>query len=107
MPLLYEILAPTSWQPVAVINQTDRIGSISDISQGVRDIILFRCYGDHSVIYRSVGGADFEVDGTTARGVLMIEGMEALAKLHNGESYEQAILSDHKLAYRARWTHVD
>jgi hypothetical protein len=106
--LLYEIQPPGAgaWTTAGTLSAADREGSITDTTgPGARDIILFRCDGDRSVVCRSAGGIDFEAG--PVRAVLPLEGRETLAELRDGQVYERDVRSDRGIAYRARWTHRD
>lgn len=105
--LLYEIQPPgqAGWQTLGVLRAADREGSITDTRPGSREIILFRCEGNRSVISRSAGGVDYEAG--EARTVLPLQGRVTLAELNDGDFYERDVTSDRGIAYRARWTHRD
>jgi hypothetical protein len=108
-PLLYEACLPggDEWTPVAVVSSVDRGGSLSDISQGYSDLVLFRCYGSHSVVSRSVGGVDYALEDGGVTGFLPLGGLAELARLRRGASFEMRLVSDRGVAYGARWTHHD
>ena len=103
MPLLVEVAdAHGAWSAVHLIPAGDPDGSISNNQPAGRDIILFRCERDRSVIYRSAAGFDMEVAG--GRIVTML-GTEVLAVLGPGDSFELPVISDRGVAYSVRWTH--
>jgi hypothetical protein len=93
----------TRWKPGAVLAPGDPEGSIShNWPDGKRDLILFRCCGDHSLIRLSAAGADFEHGGDR---VIVTTGVRAIAQLGPGESFDMAVTSDRGVSYRVRWTH--
>jgi hypothetical protein len=92
------------WVTVGALTPESPEGSITDITGGRRDVLLFRCDGDRSVVSRSAGGFDLEVGPD--RVVVPIE-LEILADLGDGQSYERDVTSDAGREYRARWTHHD
>lgn len=106
--LLCEVQLPgeSGWVTLAALTPEMPEGSITDTAQGGRDIIMFRCEGDRSVISRSADGIDFEA-GQLRAVLLPIEGRETLAELSGGQVYERDVRSDQGIAYRARWTHRD
>lgn len=91
------------WTVIASLGPHDPPGSISRITPGGRDVIIFRCAGDHSVIERPIAGADWE---TGAQRVIATTGTEVLATLTAGQSYEADVVSDRGVAYTARWSHA-
>jgi hypothetical protein len=104
--LLFESRAGESagWTLLATLRPHDRPGSVSrNMPDGHRDVIMFDCNEDHSVISRSVFGADME-EGTER--VISTAGIEVLATLMPGQSYETNVISDRGVAYTARWTHA-
>jgi hypothetical protein len=103
--LLYEIgtEAAGKWAKLATLTPDDPPGSISQNTPDGRDVIMFYCGGDHSVVERSLGGGDIEVD---AMRVVTTAGTERLATLKPGQTYEADVVSDKGIAYKARWTHV-
>jgi hypothetical protein len=103
--LLYEIgtEATCKWTALATLMPDDPPGSISQNTLTGRDVIMFRCAGDHSVIERSVLGADMEAGSQRA---IVTAGTEVLATLTAGQTYEADVVSDRGIAYKARWTHV-
>jgi hypothetical protein len=82
----------------------DPPGSLShNPPEGQRQIILFSCHGDHSLIRRSTGGADVELGAGRVVGSL---GYEEMAKLHAGERFECLVLPDKRTrAMRVRFRH--
>ena len=103
--LLYEIgtEATGKWAKLATLTPDDPPGSISQNTLTGRDVIMFRCAGDHSVVERSVLGADMEAGSQRA---IVTAGTEVLATLTPGQTYEADVVSDKGIAYKARWTHV-
>lgn len=103
MPLVMEISADgRAWRPVAVLNPGDPDGSVSNRQADRRDVILFRCEHHRSVVYRSTGGTDYE---SGAQRVVSTLGVEELASLTAGESFELDVTMDSGLSGRVRWTH--
>jgi hypothetical protein len=95
-----------TWATLDTLDPATPEGSITDITgDGRRDVILFRCEGSRSVISRSVAGIDYRDDGGKKRVVVPLGGVDVLAELSDGQSYERDITSDAGLGYRARWTH--
>lgn len=105
--LVYEIALPgdSNWTTLGTLTPDTPEGSITDMTDGGRDILLFRCAGDKSVVTRSVGGID--VEAGPDRVVLPLKGREILAELGDGQSYERDVTSGTLREYRARWTHRD
>lgn len=90
------------WLKLGTLTPQVPPGSISHNAAGARDVILFRCCGDYSLVERSLGGADIE-EG--AARTILTDGTELLATLRDGESFEMAVTSDGGRSYTARWTH--
>jgi hypothetical protein len=104
--LLFQVWPPdgTGWATLDTLTPASPEGSITSMTgDGGRDVLLFRCEGARSVIWRSAGGVDFE-DGPN-RVVMPLKGREMLAELHDGGVYEQDVRTDRGIACRARWTH--
>ena len=101
--LLFEAHVRGTWVPLATLTPSDRAGSVTSNTLDGRDVIMFHCCDGHSVVERSVSGAD-ETAGTVR--VVTTEGTETLARLTAGQSYEADLVSDRGIAYKARWTHV-
>ena len=103
--LRLEVRTPGSeWRQLALLSPGDREGSVSHAPLGgTRDVIMFACHGDHSMIRRSAAGADYETG--TAR-VIATVGMIELARLRDGGTFEMDVISDRGIKYRARWTHT-
>jgi hypothetical protein len=104
--LLYEIrvAGASDWTTIGSLGPVDREGSITDMTGGRRDVLLFRCEGGRSVISRSAAGIDFE--SGPDRVVLPLDGRrQTLAVLGDGQAYERDVISDAGREYRARWTH--
>jgi hypothetical protein len=55
--LLVEIAERGGWRRLGELGADDPAGSLSHNTEEGREIIQFRCNGDHSVIERSIGGA--------------------------------------------------
>jgi hypothetical protein len=91
------------WKPGTALTPGQPEGSIShNWPDGKRDLILFRCCGDHSLIRLSAGGADFECGDDRA---IVTTGFREIARLGPDDSFDMAITSDRGLSYRVRWTH--
>jgi hypothetical protein len=103
--LLLELRTPgAEWKQIARLGPDDQEGSVShNVAGGNRDVIMFACCGDYSVIRHSVAGADYEAGPDR---VILTDGTEELARLGPGESFEMDVVSDSGIAYRARWSHV-
>jgi hypothetical protein len=102
--LLMEVSADgTEWKRAATLAPGEREGSIShNWPDGKRDVILFACHGDHSMIRMPASGADFE-DGDAR--MVITTGLREVARLGPGESFDMAVTTDRGLSYRVRWTH--
>src|ERR1017187_11016502 len=85
--LLYEIgtEATGKWAKLATLTPDDPPGSISQNTLTGRDVIMFRCAGDHSVVERSVLGADMEAGSQRA---IVTAGTEGLGPLPPGETHQ-------------------
>ena len=94
------------WRPAAILRPGDPPGSISSNHAGGRDIFLFRCEPDRSVISRSTGGADFEAADGAIRAVAAA-GLAEVAVLGPGESFDLTVLPDRSPVYTVRWTHKE
>jgi hypothetical protein len=90
------------WVPIGVVAVGDPPGSMSHNTLDRRDLIVFVCVGDRSVVSRSLG-ADMEVGAM--RAVFPLGEAEVLASLAAGQTYETDIVTDSGAAYRVRWTH--
>lgn len=104
MPLLVEVATAEGWLPASVLFPGDPEASMSSNHPRGRDIILFRCEQDRSVISRSTGGADWETGGGTGRAIASL-GIAELAVLGPGESFELTATSDRGHTHTVRWTH--
>jgi hypothetical protein len=104
--LLMEVSADgREWRSGATLLPASPGGSIShNWPDGKRDVILFRCCGDHSLVWLSAAGADFTAGGDR---VVMSAGSREIARLGPGDSFDMAITSDGGVSYKARWTHQD
>lgn len=103
MPLILEVSAGGSgWKRAAVLNPGDREGSVSDCRDGHRDVILFRCDGDRSIIRASATGMDFEAGDE--RTVVTL-GTAELAALTAGESFARYVTTDRGMSCQIRWRH--
>ncbi len=104
MPLILEASAGgCDWKQAGVLNPGDREGSLSDCRDGRRDVILFRCEPERSVIYASDAGMDSE--SGDERTVIAL-GTTELAVLTEGESFERNVTTDRGASYRVRWRHA-
>ena len=102
--LLMEVSADgLEWQFGTTLPPGEPGGSISHNWQdGKRDVILFRCCGDHSLIWLSGAGADF-LDGDDR--IVISAGTREIARLGPDDSFDMAVTSDQGASYRVRWTH--
>lgn len=103
MPLILEVSADGSgWRRAATLNPGDPEGSICDNRDDGRDVLMFRCEPRRSVIRRSSGGVDFEVGPER---VIMPLGLEELAVLADGESFERDVTTGRGVSCRVggRW----
>ena len=102
--LWVEVAAQGGWVPTGpplVVGSF--AGSLSNNTPEGRDILRFSCEGGHSVIERSEGGFDVELEQLR---VLGASGFEVLAILHNGESYEFDLRTDRMVEMvRTRFRH--
>ncbi len=95
-----------SWIEVGVLHPGSYPGSISNISQGSRQIYLFECAKDdsHSAIYRSLAGVDIE-EGIT-REVISTRFVK-LMELKRRESYVLEVKTDKSPEKRPiKFTHI-
>jgi hypothetical protein len=101
--LILEMHIPSGPPRRALLGPGDQEGSIShNAPDGRRDVIMFACHGDYSVIRRSAAGADYEAGRDR---VILTDGTEELARLGPGESFVMDVVSDSGIAYRVRWSH--
>jgi len=106
MRLIMEWHDGQQWRHLATLTPESAEGSISASGLlGDRDVILFRCLGDHSRVRRSIGGFD-TADGP-ARVVTPLLGFEELAVLRAGECHELTAITDRGIPYTVRWRHED
>jgi hypothetical protein len=102
--LLVEIGREGRWAPIGELRQGDEPGSMSNVVTGRREIIAFRCEGTHSVIERSKGGVDFELNGSLR--MVSSLGFDELARLEPRETYECDVQTDSMgTPARLRFTH--
>jgi hypothetical protein len=78
-------------------------GSMSDNGAGRREVLLFCCQGDHSIVARSRRGLD--IAQGFAREVYASDA-DVLARLGPGQSYERVVTPDRQVPVRVRWTHL-
>ena len=104
--LLMEVSADGGgWRYGTTLVPGDREGSIShNWPDGKRDVILFRCCGDHSLVRLSSAGGDFEHGSDR---IITTAGFREIARLGPGDSFDMAVTSDRGVSYRAKWTHLD
>jgi hypothetical protein len=101
--LIVEMCAGGSgWRQAGTLNPGDRDGSLSDNRNGHRGLIVFRCEPGRSVIFLSAAGVDFEFGDER---IIATDGLEELAALGPGESFERDVTMDRGLSCRVRWTH--
>lgn len=104
MPLIVEVNTGVfGWTRAAVLNPGDPVGSVSDCHDGRRDVILFRCEPERSVIYLSAAGADYE---SGPERIVVTLGTRELAVLADGESFERAVTTDRGKSCTVRWRHT-
>lgn len=93
------------WVPVGpVIREGDQPGSVSNKTADGRELILFICQGNRSLVIRSRNGFDIEKGADQE---VFSQGFERLAALAAGESYEMPVTLPHGLSVDIRWTHVE
>jgi len=104
--LLFEIQrnADGDWKTLGILTPETLEGSVTDMTGGIRDILLFRCDGARSVVSRLAGASDITA-GPVRAVKIPAAGLETLAELGDGQSYEREVISDNLTGYRARWTH--
>jgi hypothetical protein len=93
MALVLEIKGPEGWREVGRQVPGENKGSLSNNTDSGRDILHFECFHTMAVIERSLGGADQELAGSRMR-VTATVGMERVAVLSAGESYELELCTD-------------
>jgi hypothetical protein len=96
------------WKKMGELLPGDRLGSISDNRpDGKRDVYLFQCesMNRRSVIYRSEGGLDFNVEHLR---VTDTQGLEEIKELtHAQPTYEMQVKTDQSpTKRRIRFTHI-
>lgn|SRR5215831_3661463 len=79
------------WTTLGTMRPGDREGSLSDNSDGRRDILRFRTTPDCSIVEMSRAGVDVEVGVHRA---IVATGFDVLARLRDGESYERPVQTD-------------
>ncbi len=105
MPLRIEVYKNGKWIKVGELTKHDPPGSFSNISpDGRREIYIFECFGNKSVIYRSKGGIDREIGSLRE---IYTFGLERIKELGKGNSYEMEIGTDKSSERRKiRFVHV-
>ena len=71
---------------------------------GARDLIVFRCDGERSAVCLSMPGTTTTEVGRER--AVITDGLEALASLSSGQSFERDVTTDRGMSCRVRWTHV-
>ena len=61
MSLILKTYLNNEWVEIARLGIGDRKGSISDNTRYGRDIYVFECLGEKSMIYKSKAGFDYEM----------------------------------------------
>src|SRR3989344_8426571 len=92
-PLNLEILAQDEkWKILATLSPEDTPGSISDNSDGIRNVYVFECSNERSRVYLSKGGLDFCKEENR---VLVTEDLPILKELKKDEPpYEFKVRPD-------------
>lgn len=106
MPLIVEAYVPHAhgWRELGRLNAGDPQGSMSHNPEG-REVVVFGCYGDYSLVERSRGGGDKELG---AGRVIATLGFETLARLGPGQNFEAILRRDGQtLPTRVRWRHEE
>lgn len=103
MPLIYEARQGSNgWRKIGMLFSDSPAGSIAHTgAEGEREIIVFTCNGETSIIAISRGGVDQEVG--LVREITSI-GFDVVATLADGEEFVMPVKSRH-LDYDARWRH--
>ena len=91
MTLLLEMWDGASWVRAARMHAGEQPGSLSNNAAGRREILHFTCTAQESVISRSIAGTDQELD---AARVIDTVGLEPIATLHQGDTFEVVICTD-------------
>ncbi|MFA5258997.1 MAG: hypothetical protein WC979_08205 [Candidatus Pacearchaeota archaeon] len=109
MSLRLEIYVEGNWRKVGELLPGDRPGSISDNNpeEGKRDVYLFQCepLNRRSVIYRSKGGLDFDVEHLRVTDTAGLEEIKELT--HAQPTYELTVKTDQSTTKRRiRFTHT-
>jgi hypothetical protein len=91
MTLLLEIAERHGWRRVGELHPGDPPGSLSHNTEHGREIVKFTCHDDHSVIERSLGGADTE--SGPAR-IIATTGFETIACLQPGQRLDLWLRTD-------------
>jgi hypothetical protein len=104
VPLIYEVSdGRTPWRRAGILPAGSPPGTISHVAGDQRELIVFGCLGDRSVVGISVGGAD--VEAGIGRFVSS-SGVDVVATLTDGEEFEMPVTSDRGISYQARWRHT-
>lgn len=102
--LRVEVRSHTSgWKHTATFRPTDPPGSLSHDHEGQREIIMFSCHGNYSIVEQADGGID--VKEGIARTIYTI-GRTELAPLRPGEQFERIVIQKN-VAIHVRWTHLN
>lgn len=106
MPLRLEVYDERkNLVPVGIILPESIPGSMSDVSQGTRQVYMFECARDdsHSTIHRSRAGIDVEQGESR---VISSAQFVQIMKLHRGESYSISLQPEGSPVQREiRFTH--
>lgn len=107
MSLLVERYTPErkGWRRLGELHADGPPGSIShNPTEGPRELIMFSCQGEHSLITRSVAGVDAEIG---AARVITSVGTETIARLEPGKQLELMLRIDNvAMPQRIRFRHV-
>lgn len=106
MSLVIERYAPEQkgWQQLGELVADGPPGSLShNPTEGPRELIMFSCQGEHSLITRSIAGVDTEIG--LARMVSTV-GTEPIAHLEAGQKLELMLRLDNvAMPQRIRFRH--
>jgi hypothetical protein len=76
--LILEVRVPEEWREFNRLDPSEPPGSLSHNGPGDRQVYMFRCLGDYSILQRSKSGADFERGDLRAVSSLVFEDVARL-----------------------------